>query len=221
MQSPEKWLKIKQIVADTLERPRGEHAAYLDRVCGADPTLRDEVESLLAAHAEASNLSEGVIPRAPAASKEPPATCGPYHLLEKIGEGGMGQVWLALQTAPVCRTVALKLIRPGLYDGSALRRFESEQQSLAIMNHPAIATVFEAGTTDTGQPYFAMEYVAGPPITTYCDHKRLDIRNRIELFLRVCEGVQHAHQKAVIHRDLKPANILVLDVDGQPVPRII
>jgi len=221
MESPEKWQKVKQIVADALERPIGEHAAYLDRVCGPEQTLRDEVESLLAAHAEGGLLSEGALPKTWADSTEPPSTLGPYRLREKIGEGGMGQVWLAEQTTPVRRTVAVKLIRAGLYDRSALHRFQSERQSLAIMNHPAIAKVFDAGTTDGGQPYFAMEYVAGLPITTYCDQNRLDIPNRIELFLRVCEGVQHAHQKAVIHRDLKPANILVVEVDGKPVPRII
>jgi non-specific serine/threonine protein kinase/serine/threonine-protein kinase len=133
----------------------------------------------------------------------------------------MGQVWLAEQTAPVQRQVALKLIKVGMYDDSVLKRFQSEQQSLAIMDHPSIAKVFDAGATPDGQPYFVMEYVPGVPITDYCDQKRLKIRQRLELFVKVCEGVQHAHQKAVIHRDLKPANILVVEVDGQPMPRII
>jgi len=133
----------------------------------------------------------------------------------------MGQVWLAEQTAPVKRTVALKLIKVGLYDDEVLRRFHSERQSLAVMEHPAIAKVLDAGATPAGQPYFVMEYVAGAPITQYCDQNRLTIKQRLELFIKVCEGVQHAHQKALIHRDLKPATVLVTDVDGKPVPRII
>ena len=146
---------------------------------------------------------------------------GPYNLIRKLGEGGMGQVWLAEQTAPVRRQVAIKLIRVGMYDDSVLLRFQSEQQSLAVMNHPAIAKVFDAGSTPDGQPYFVMEYVDGPSITKYCDAKKLKIRERLELFIGVCEGVQHAHQKAIIHRDLKPSNILVAEVDGKPMPRII
>jgi non-specific serine/threonine protein kinase/serine/threonine-protein kinase len=133
----------------------------------------------------------------------------------------MGQVWLAEQTEPVRRQVALKLIRGGMFDEDALRRFKMERQSLAIMDHPSIAKVFDAGATPDGQPYFVMEYVPGVPITDYCDEKRLNLRQRLEIFLKVCEGVQHAHQKAVIHRDLKPANILVQEIDGQAVPRII
>jgi serine/threonine protein kinase len=149
------------------------------------------------------------------------APIGPYVFLKKLGEGGMGQVWLAEQTAPVRRQVALKLIRVGMYDDSVLLRFQSEQQSLAVMNHPAIAKVFDAGSTPGGQPYFVMEYVDGPSITKYCDTKKLKIRDRLELFIKVCEGVQHAHQKAIIHRDLKPSNVLVAEVDGKPLPRII
>jgi serine/threonine protein kinase len=146
---------------------------------------------------------------------------GPYVLVKKLGEGGMGQVWLAEQTAPVKRQVALKLIKGGLYDNAVIQRFEEERQSLAVMNHPAIAKVFDAGATKDGQPYFVMEYVDGLPITKYCDAKKLTIRERLTLFIKVCEGVQHAHQKAIIHRDLKPSNMLVVEVDGKPVPRII
>ena len=133
----------------------------------------------------------------------------------------MGQVWLAEQTAPLNRKVALKLIRAGMYDGVMLERFQSERQSLAMMNHPAIATVFDAGATAEGQPYFVMEYVEGRPITEYCDRKQLSIPERLKLFLQLCDGVQHAHQKAIIHRDLKPANVLVSDTDGKSTPRII
>jgi eukaryotic-like serine/threonine-protein kinase len=146
---------------------------------------------------------------------------GPYKLLRRLGEGGMGQVWLAEQTEPVHRHVALKLIRVGRYDDDILQRFRSERQSLAMMDHPSIAKVFDAGATPDGQPYFVMEYVPGVAITRYCDDKRLTIRQRLELFSRVCEGIQHAHQKAIIHRDLKPANVMVTEVDGKPMPRII
>src|SRR5580704_384241 len=146
---------------------------------------------------------------------------GPYKLIRTLGHGGMGQVWLAEQTEPIHRQVALKLIRIGRYDDSVLRRFYAERQSLAIMDHPSIAKVFDAGATPDGQPYFVMEYVPGQPLTTYCDRHRLGIGDRLELFVKVCEGVQHAHQKAVMHRDLKPPNILVVEVDGKPVPRII
>jgi eukaryotic-like serine/threonine-protein kinase len=146
---------------------------------------------------------------------------GPYRLVRKLGEGGMGEVWLAEQSAPVKRLVALKVIRAGRADDSALQRFNLERQSLAIMDHPAIAKVFDAGSTSAGQPYFAMEYVRGLPITLYCALKKLRTRERLELLIRVCEGVQHAHQRAILHRDLKPSNILVVDVDGIPTPRII
>jgi len=146
---------------------------------------------------------------------------GRYLLLQKIGEGGMGEVWLAEQTEPVRRHVALKLIKAGMDTREVVARFESERQAVALMDHPAIAKVFDAGYTPAGRPYFVMEYVAGTPITDYCDKHRLTTAQRMELFTRVCEGVQHAHQKAVIHRDLKPSNILVSEVDGKPAPRII
>ena len=146
---------------------------------------------------------------------------GPYRLIRQLGEGGMGQVWLAEQSAPVKRQVALKIIRAERYDDSALLRFNVERQTLAIMDHPAIAKVFDAGSTAEGQPYFVMEYVPGLPITHYCDRKLLLVHERLALFIKVCEGVQHAHQKAIMHRDLKPSNILVVEVDGKPMPRII
>jgi eukaryotic-like serine/threonine-protein kinase len=150
-----------------------------------------------------------------------PASIGPYKFVRRLGEGGMGQVWLAEQTDPVQRQVAVKLIRLGRYDSRRLQRFRAEQRSLALMDHPAIAKVFDAGVTPDGQPYFVMEYVPGLPIDAYCDRNGLTIPERLELFIKVCEGVQHAHQKAIIHRDLKPPNILVIDIDGKPTPRII
>ena len=149
------------------------------------------------------------------------AMIGRYHLLQKIGEGGMGEVWLAEQKEPVRRRVALKLVKAGMNSREVIARFESERQALALMDHPAIAKVLDAGSTPQGAPYFVMEYVAGVPITTYCDSHRLNTRDRLELFMRVCEGVQHAHQKAIIHRDLKPSNILVTEVDCRPAPKII
>jgi eukaryotic-like serine/threonine-protein kinase len=149
------------------------------------------------------------------------AVIGPYHLLHRIGVGGMGEVWLAEQKEPVRRRVALKLIKAGMDTREVVARFESERQALALMDHPAIAKVFDAGSTPQGRPYFVMEYVNGIPITTYCDRHRLTTEQRLELFIRVCEGVQHAHEKAILHRDLKPSNILVSEVDGKPAPRII
>src|SRR6202043_3398387 len=146
---------------------------------------------------------------------------GPYHLLQLIGQGGMGEVWLAEQQYPVRRRVAIKLIKVGMDTREVVARFESERQALALMDHPAIAKVFDAGSTPQGLPYFVMEYVAGVPITAYCDNHRLSTRERLELFMHVCEGVQHAHQKAIIHRDLKPSNILVTEVDGKAAPKII
>jgi serine/threonine protein kinase/tetratricopeptide (TPR) repeat protein len=146
---------------------------------------------------------------------------GPFRLIQPIGQGGMGEVWLAVQKEPVRRRVAIKLIKVGMDTREVVARFESERQALALMDHPAIAKVFDAGSTPDGRPYFAMEYVRGIPVTAYCDKHKLTISQRLELFVRVCEGVQHAHQKAVIHRDLKPSNILVSEVDGSPMPRII
>jgi eukaryotic-like serine/threonine-protein kinase len=224
--STERWDRIKQLLEQALELPSERRGAYLDSACESDGTLRAEVESLIRSHEEAGSqfltisaaeaLDLSGIPH-----KADYQRIGRYRLVEEIGRGGMGQVWLAEQTSPVQRQVALKLIRAGMFDGEVLKRFEMERQSLAIMEHPSIAKVFDAGATPDGQPYFVMEYVPGVSIADYCDQKRLKIRDRLELFIKVCEAVQHAHQKAIIHRDLKPANILVQEVDGKPVPRII
>ena len=223
------WERTKQILEEALRLAPGQRQAYLDLACGVDRGLRVEVESLVASHEEAG--SQFLAAAAPeilqlaasshAAKSSPNQVIAHYRLMKEIGSGGMGQVWLAEQTAPVRRQVALKLIKVGMFDSSALQRFQSERQSLAIMDHPSIAKVFDAGATPDGQPYFAMEYVPGVPITDYCDQKKLKIHERLELFVKVCEGVQHAHQKAIIHRDLKPANILVAELDGKPLPRII
>ena len=146
---------------------------------------------------------------------------GPYRLLQKIGEGGMGEVWLAEQTEPVKRKVALKVIKQGMDTKQVVARFEAERQALAMMDHPAVAKVFDAGSTPHGRPYFVMEYVKGVPITEHCDRHKLTNRERLDLFMQVCEGVQHAHQKAIIHRDLKPSNVLVTEQDGKRLPKII
>jgi serine/threonine protein kinase/tetratricopeptide (TPR) repeat protein len=165
--------------------------------------------------------TEATVDQGVASGSAPGATVGAYRLLEIIGEGGMGEVWLAEQKQPVRRRVALKLIKAGMDTREVIARFESERQALALMDHPAIARVFDAGSAQQGRPYFVMEYVTGIPITSYCDKHTFTTRERLELFIHVCEGVQHAHQKAIIHRDLKPSNILVTEVDGNPAPKII
>jgi eukaryotic-like serine/threonine-protein kinase len=217
----EEWQKIKEIVGAALERDPSQRAAYLDEACLRNPSLRAEVESLLSAHAEAFPFSESALTIELVDERQIAESIGPYRLIKRLGEGGMGQVWFAEQLSPVRRSVALKLIKAGIYDDSALRRFQTERQLLANMDHPAIAKVFDAGATPAGQPYFVMEYVPGTAITEYCDHKKFTVEQRLELFLRVCQGVQHAHQKAILHRDLKPSNILVVEVDGLAMPRII
>jgi non-specific serine/threonine protein kinase/serine/threonine-protein kinase len=221
MESFQQWQKVKDIVGSALEREASERTAFLDGVCSTDPELRAEVESLLAAHGGSDALSEGPWSGDSPRGATPNSEIRPYRLVRELGVGGMGQVWLAEQTEPVKRQVALKLIRAGMFDAATVQRFNAERQSLAIMDHPAIAKVFDAGTTATGQPYLVMEYVDGQPLIEYCDTERLSLRERLQLFVRVCGGVQHAHQKAIIHRDLKPSNILVVAVDGKPMPRII
>ena len=146
---------------------------------------------------------------------------GPYKLIEPIGEGGMGSVWMAQQTEPVKRMVAVKLIKAGMDSRQVIARFEAERQALALMDHPNIARVLDAGTTSAGRPYFVMDLVKGVPITHYCDEHHLTPRQRLELFIPVCQAVQHAHQKGIIHRDLKPSNVLVTMYDDKPVPKII
>ena len=182
------------------------------------PDDRREVESLLAYDVPDHRLPEE--PTVPSADKLP-EKIGPYQVLDLLGEGGMGTVYLAEQPAPLRRLVALKVIKLGMDSRAVLKRFELERQALAVMNHENIARVFDAGTTERGQPYFAMEYAPGVPIDEYCDSGELSIEDRTRLMQQVCTGVQHAHQKGVIHRDLKPANILVAEVDGRPIAKII
>ncbi|MBP8305004.1 MAG: serine/threonine protein kinase, partial [Phycisphaerae bacterium] len=196
--------------AAEIEDPSG-RAAYLDQACRADATLRAEVESLLKAHDKAGSFLEGtpagVTVESPARTEGPGTRIGRYDLLELLGEGGMGLVYLAQQQEPVKRRVALKIIKPGMDSKQVIARFEAERQALALLDHPNIAHVFDAGCTETGRPYFVMEQVKGMSITRYCDEHKLDIEQRLRLFEQVCEAVQHAHQKGIIHRDLKPSNI--------------
>ncbi|MFZ1005955.1 MAG: serine/threonine-protein kinase, partial [Candidatus Sulfotelmatobacter sp.] len=195
-----------------------ERAVFLERACGDDQQLRAAVEALLLSH----QRSHGVLDVAKAPLVEHTGTIiGPYKLLQQIGEGGMGTVFMAEQTEPVQRKVALKIIKPGMDSRQVIARFEAERQALALMDHPNIAKILDAGSTDNGRPYFVMELVKGIPIIQYCDERRLTPRQRLELFIPVCQAVQHAHQKGVIHRDIKPTNILVADYDDRPVAKII
>jgi WD40 repeat protein len=219
---------IKSIFLEALEkRTAAERANYLDQVCGNDADLRAEFESLLKAHEEARDFLEAPALEPDATVEESPliegpgTTIGRYKLLELIGEGGMGLVYLAEQQEPVRRQVALKIIKPGMDSRQVISRFEAERQALALLDHSNIARVLDAGTTETGRPYFVMEYVKGMPITKYCDRHKLSVEKRLKLFLRVCEAVHHAHQKGIIHRDIKPSNILVSVQDDRPVPKII
>jgi tetratricopeptide (TPR) repeat protein len=208
-------------------RTAGERQEFLDGACAGDAALRAEVESLLEASVRAGSFLEppaappGATVDAPGVSERPDTVIGPYKLVQMLGEGGMGAVFMAQQTEPIKRLVALKLIKPGMDTRQVIARFEAERQALALMEHPNIAKVFDAGTTELGRPYFVMELVKGVPITRYCDQHRLTPRQRLELFIPVCQAVQHAHQKGIIHRDLKPSNVLVASFDDKPVPKVI
>ncbi len=226
-----------------------ERVAYLDAACGDDHNLRQRVDRLLAAHPQVGSFLEPPVREAVAAAEAPtippnekrPAgpgrgetvlddspvedvgavIAGKYKLLETLGQGGMGAVFMAQQMQPVKRLVALKLIKLGMDSKQVLARFEAERQALALMDHPNIAKVLDAGTTDSGRPFFVMELVKGVPITRFCDERQLSPRQRLELFIPVCQAIQHAHQKGIIHRDIKPANVLVALYDDRPVPKVI
>lgn len=198
-----------------------QRARYLDEACGNDPKVRERVEALLRAHSEAGGFFGGHSPDPPAAIDPAGTVIGPYKLLEQIGEGGMGSVYMAEQSEPVERRVALKIIKPGMDSRQVIARFEAERHALAMMDHPNIARVLDAGTTETGRPYFVMELVKGVAITQYCDEHHLTPKERLGLFVPVCHAVQHAHQKGIIHRDIKPTNVLVAEYDDRPVPKII
>ncbi len=206
-----------------------EWSSYVAEACGNNRDLRNDVERLLAAHQQDGDLADEARGMCDAAlrtvdhgvSTLTGTTIGPYKLREQIGEGGMGVVYVAEQTEPVNRKVALKVIKPGMATKEVVARFEAERQALAMMDHPHIAKVHDGGATDSGQPYFVMELVQGPPITEFCDSHRLGTRQRLELMEQVCRAVQHAHQRGIIHRDLKPSNVLVPKIDGTPVPKVI
>jgi serine/threonine protein kinase/tetratricopeptide (TPR) repeat protein len=218
----------------------GQWEAFLSARCGEDDELRRHVHHLLQAHVDADSFldrpavelvgtgayppgaDDKPVPPDPTERRQGPGTViGPYKLLQQIGEGGMGTVFMAEQTRPVQRKVALKVLKPGMDSRQVIARFEAERQALALMDHPNIAKVLDAGTTDNGRPYFVMELVKGVPITRYCDGHRLTPKQRLELLVPVCQAVQHAHQKGVIHRDLKPSNVLVAEYDDKPVPKVI
>ena len=237
----------KSIFLAALEKPTAqERAAFLAQACGGNDRLRAELEELLRAHDRPGNLLDqvpqevgAVRARLEAAqAAEPPLTSaicaddhsmaerpatiiGRYRLMELIGEGGFGLVFVAEQQRPVRRRVALKVLKPGIDTREVFARFEAERQALALMDHPNIARVLDAGATDTGRPYFVMELVHGIPITEFCDQNRFTTHERLELFIHVCNAVQHAHQKGIIHRDLKPSNVLVTLHDGTPVVKVI
>jgi serine/threonine protein kinase len=219
--------RLESLFAAALQQPPADRAAYLDQACAEDPAVRQRVEALLRAQAAAGSFLQAPPADLCATLDEPPvheapgSVLGPYKLLEPIGEGGMGTVWMAHQTEPVKRLVAVKLIKAGMDSRQVLARFEAERQALALMDHANIAKVLDGGTTGSGRPYFVMDLVKGVPITRYCDEHHLTPRQRLELFLPVCQAVQHAHQKGIIHRDLKPSNVLVALYDGQPVPKVI
>jgi eukaryotic-like serine/threonine-protein kinase len=240
----------RDVFLEALERAPADRAAVLDEACGPDAALRQRVEALLRANDDPGAFLSEVKPGASGAGREPPPAAtgatvdsapgqpqtedhgdptarvgailaGKYKLIEVIGEGGMGSVFMAQQTEPVKRAVAVKVIKAGMDSKAVLVRFEAERQALAMMDHPNIAKVLDACTTDGGRPFFVMELVKGTPITKFCDERKLTLRQRLELFVPVCQAIQHAHQKGIIHRDIKPSNVLVALYDDRPVPKVI
>ena len=218
---------VKSIFGRAMEMASPDaRSVYLDKACGSDAGLRAEVEALIQYHGRAGGFMGKPVAGEATEDHEVITEClgtviGPYKLMEQIGEGGMGLVFVAEQQNPVRRKVALKIIKPGMDSRDVIARFEAERQALALMDHPNIARVLDAGTTESGRPYFVMELVKGIPIVEYCDGQQLTTRERLGLFLSVCQAVQHAHGKGIIHRDLKPSNILVAPHDGEPVIKVI
>ncbi len=218
------------LLAAALEMPADKRPALLEAMCVGDPALRQRLETLLAARQKADALPPSDAPAVVATLKLDLAeaedeavgkSIGRYKVLEKVGEGGCGVVYVAEQTEPVRRRVALKVIKLGMDTKQVIARFEAERQALAMMDHPNIAKVLDAGSTETGRPFFVMELVRGIRITEYCDQANLTTKERLDLFIKVCQAIQHAHQKGIIHRDIKPSNILVTMHDGVPVPKVI
>ncbi|MGK0187007.1 MAG: serine/threonine protein kinase/WD40 repeat protein [Verrucomicrobiales bacterium] len=195
--------------------------AYLDTACGGEKNLREKVGKLVAAHEEPAAILGALGGVGAPAGERAGDQIGSYELLKELGAGGMGTVWLAQQSEPVVRKVALKIIKLGMDTKEVGARFEAERQALAMMDHPGIASVYDAGSTEQGRPYFVMELVEGQPLIEFCDERRLGTADRLRLFIKVCRAVQHAHQKGVVHRDLKPSNILVTERDGRPAAKVI
>jgi len=228
---PDQFVRVKAIVIRARELSGEARSAYLTEACGQEPALRAEVEALLDHASDTPSIlaTGGVGRQIPAMLLEElgtetaalPSAIGPYTLLAVLGEGGMGTVYRAEQATPIQRQVALKLVRRGLDTDRIVARFEAERQALALMDHPHIARVIDAGVSPDGRPYFVMELVDGVPVTTFCEQHQIPLAGRLTLFLAICQGVQHAHQRGIIHRDLKPSNILVREQDGVPSPRII
>jgi tetratricopeptide (TPR) repeat protein len=220
--------RAKKVFLEAVEQhPRSEWGAFLDQTCGVDHDLRYRVTSLLHAHQDAGTflevcaLGDGDPADQVPLAERPGTVIGNYQLREVIGEGGMGLVFAAEQREPLRRLVAFKLVRPGMDSRDVISRFEAERQALALMNHPHIAQVLDAGTTESGRPYFVMELVEGIPITDYCCRHSLPLRERLELFTAVCEAVQHAHQKGIVHRDIKPSNVMVAEQANRPFVKVI
>jgi len=219
--------RLRAIFDEAMQLPPEERPSLLTAKCGDDAALRRRIEALLAtAESDDPFLAEPTRDNldthsSPPLAERPGTRIGPYKLLQQIGEGGFGVVFMAQQDQPVRRRVALKVIKPGMDTRQVVARFEAERQALALMDHPNIAKVLDAGATDSGRPFFVMEYVVGDPVTAFADAHRLSVRDRLDLFVQVCQAVQHAHQKGIIHRDLKPRNVLVSLVDGSPFAKVI
>ena len=218
---------VGAIFDSAIELPLERRTGYVQEACAGDDALRQRVEALLRAHESAEAFMDRPaveLRREPVLvnpAEQPGDRIGRYKLLQQIGEGGCGVVYMAEQEEPVHRRLALKVIKLGMDTKQVIARFEAERQALALMDHPNIAKVLDAGATDTGRPYFVMELVRGIKITDYCDQNNLSTQERLELFIQVCHAIQHAHQKGIIHRDIKPSNILVTMNDGVPVPKVI
>lgn len=217
----DRWKLVRSIFEEALERTADERGAFIAERCGPDSSLRQEVQALLSADRQADGFLDDGLGEGLPSSLEPGQTVGPYRVLQLLGEGGMGEVYEVEQETPVQRKVALKLVKLGMDTRQIVARFESERQALALMDHPNISRVFDGGATEAGRPYFVMEFVKGVPLNVYCDKYRVDTVGRLELFLQVCDGVHHAHQKGIIHRDIKPSNVLVTVLEDRPVPKII
>lgn len=225
---PKRWLLLRDLFDRARELAPEARRDFMDREIASDPELRAQLGAVLEADGAASGFldangrSGSAGQPLPADLPEPEgATVGPYRLIKVLGEGGFGVVYIAEQSHPIQRQVAVKILKRGVDSKQAVARFRAEIQALALMKHPNIAQIFDAGETPNGRPYLVMEYVPGTPITQFCDRERLSVRERCGLFLELCDAVQHAHQKGFIHRDIKPSNVLVSGGEGNPLVKVI